>query len=66
MWQYRLAGSNYGTINGMVEMIELVRSHGIRSFVEPVGFSGEEVMEAYSKLERGEVLGRFVIVPSRG
>jgi D-arabinose 1-dehydrogenase len=66
VWQYRLVGSNYGTINEMVEMIELARSHGIRSFVEPVGFSGEKIMEAYSKLERGEVLGRFVIVPSRG
>jgi D-arabinose 1-dehydrogenase len=64
VWQYQIVGSNYGTISEMEEVVRVVRDAGIRSFAEKVRFEEEEVNRALIRLEKGEVLGRFVISPT--
>ncbi len=63
VWQYVVVGSNYGGINEMIEMIKLVESTGIKSYVEKIPLEEKAVNDALMRLAEGKILGRFVIVP---
>jgi propanol-preferring alcohol dehydrogenase len=51
----------WGTVPELAEVVALARAGGIRS--EAAVFGIEDVVAAYDKLNRGEVLGRAVVVP---
>jgi alcohol dehydrogenase, propanol-preferring len=53
--------SNWGTRAELAEVVALARAGIVGLEVEPVALS--EVVDAYERLERGDVRGRVVAVP---
>jgi propanol-preferring alcohol dehydrogenase len=53
--------SNWGTRAELAEVVALARAGTIALEVEPVALA--DVVEAYARLERGDVRGRVVAVP---
>jgi propanol-preferring alcohol dehydrogenase len=58
-----VATSYWGTVTELMELVALARAGKIRVDVE--GFALDEAPEVYSRLRRGEIRGRAVIVPQR-
>lgn len=59
----RFMTSVWGTLAQMHEMIALAQAQPLHSPVEVIGL--EEVAQAHERLHRGDVAGRFVIVPGQ-
>lgn len=60
----RFMTSIWGTLQQMHEMIALAQAEPLHSPVEVIGL--DQVPMAHERLHRGEVSGRFVIVPQEG
>ncbi|WP_150244255.1 NAD(P)-dependent alcohol dehydrogenase [Nocardiopsis quinghaiensis] len=54
----------WGTVGELWEVVDMYRAGQIRPEVER--FSMDEALDAYRKLEEGEVFGRAVVVPGEG
>jgi propanol-preferring alcohol dehydrogenase len=52
---------NWGTLPELIEVVALARSGAIRAEVERVAL--DDTLDAYRRLDRGEVVGRAVVVP---
>ncbi len=61
VWEYELIGSNYGTINELGEVVNLTERGLIKPYI--IKRKLEEINDAMHDLEKGEVLGRQVIIP---
>ncbi len=59
----KLMTSIWGTLDQLHELVALVREHGLTSEVEVVGLT--DVAASHTRLEAGDVRGRFVIDPNR-
>lgn len=60
----QVATSYWGTLPELVELVALARAGRID--VERSVYSLDEALDAYARLERGEIHGRAVIVPAPG
>jgi len=62
VWEHKVLGSNYGTLNDLEDVITLAREGKVSLNVRT--YPLEEVNEALSALDRGEVVDtRLVVVP---
>ena len=61
VWQWQLIGSNYGTFNELVQTVDLVKTGKIKSHLTKVRL--REANEALMGLQKGTVLGRYVLIP---
>jgi len=61
VWNKKLLGSNYGTLNDLEDVVKLAEEKRIRSFI--VKRSLEEINEAFKDLDEGKIEGREVIIP---
>ncbi|MFD3685710.1 NAD(P)-dependent alcohol dehydrogenase [Nocardiopsis sp. NPDC058631] len=59
-----LTNSYWGTVEDLWEVVDMYRAGQIRPEVER--FAMEDALEAYRRLEAGEVAGRAVVVPNAG
>lgn len=61
VWEYQLIGSNYGTMNELGEIVNLTERGLIKPYI--IKRRLDEINYALNDLEKGEVLGRQVIIP---
>ncbi|MDG6899627.1 MAG: alcohol dehydrogenase catalytic domain-containing protein [Nitrososphaerota archaeon] len=61
VWEHELIGSNYGTIEELAAVTKMAADGKINSYIVKKRLS--DVNEAIEGLDRGEVLGRYVLVP---
>lgn len=61
VWEYQLIGSNYGTMNELGEIVNLTERELIKPYI--IKRKLDEINYAINDLEKGEVLGRQVIIP---
>jgi D-arabinose 1-dehydrogenase len=61
VWEYQLIGSNYGTLEELSKVVELVKGGTLRSHIFKRKL--DEANEALKDLAEGSVLGRYVLVP---
>ncbi len=57
----RFMTSVWGTLDQMRDMVALAQAHPLHSPIEVIGL--EDVAAAHDRLNRGDVAGRFVIIP---
>jgi propanol-preferring alcohol dehydrogenase len=60
-WESTLTNTYWGTISDLYEVVAMYRAGQIRPLIER--FSLDDALEAYQRLEAGELSGRAVVVP---
>lgn len=61
VYNKKVLGSNYGTINDLEDVVRLAENNKIRSII--TRRSLDEINEAFKDLDEGKIVGRQVIIP---
>ncbi|NNN01855.1 MAG: zinc-binding dehydrogenase, partial [Acidimicrobiaceae bacterium] len=61
-YESTLSNTHWGTLEDLFEVVDMYRARQIRPQVQR--FTMDEALEAYRRLEAGELLGRAVVTPN--